>query len=36
MLKHGADLLVDRLDPERAVSVAKGVTKGKLDLDSIV
>lgn len=30
MLKHGADLLVDRLDPERAVAIIKGVTKGKL------
>ncbi|KAK0127125.1 hypothetical protein ONS96_006683 [Cadophora gregata f. sp. sojae] len=30
MLKHGADLLVDRLDPERAVEIVKGVTKGKL------
>jgi hypothetical protein len=30
MLKHGADLLVDRLDPKRAVEVVKGITKGKL------
>jgi NADPH:quinone reductase-like Zn-dependent oxidoreductase len=30
MLKHGADLLVDRLDTERAVEIIKGVTKGKL------
>jgi D-arabinose 1-dehydrogenase-like Zn-dependent alcohol dehydrogenase len=30
MLKHGADLLVDRLDPERAIAIIKGVTKGKL------
>ncbi|KAH6724550.1 hypothetical protein BKA61DRAFT_536174 [Leptodontidium sp. MPI-SDFR-AT-0119] len=30
MLKHGADLLVDRLDPGRAVEIVKGITKGKL------
>lgn len=30
MLKHGADLLVDRIDTERAVSIVKGITKGKL------
>lgn len=30
MLKHGADLLVDRLDTERAVAVVKGITKGKM------
>jgi len=30
MLKYGADLLVDRLDPERAIAIIKGVTKGKL------
>ena len=30
MLKHGADLLVDRLDPERAIEIVKAVTKGKL------
>jgi len=30
MLKHGADLLVDRCDPDRAVEIVKGITKGKL------
>jgi hypothetical protein len=30
MLRHGADLLVDRLDTERAISVVKSITKGKL------
>lgn len=30
MLKYKADLLVDRLDTERAISIIKGVTKGKL------
>ena len=30
MLKHGADLLVDRMDPERAISIVKGITKGRL------
>lgn len=30
MLKHGADLLVDRLDTERAVAIVKSITKGKL------
>ncbi|KAI9650665.1 hypothetical protein NHQ30_000685 [Ciborinia camelliae] len=30
MLKHGADLLVDRFDTERAISIVKGITKGKL------
>jgi hypothetical protein len=30
MLKHGADLLVDRLDTDRAVSIVKNVTRGKL------
>lgn len=30
MLKHGADLLVDRVDPERAIQIVKAVTKGKL------
>jgi D-arabinose 1-dehydrogenase-like Zn-dependent alcohol dehydrogenase len=30
MLKHGADLLVDRLDSERAVQIVKAVTRGKL------
>lgn len=30
MLKHGADLLVDRLDPERVVAIIKSITKGKL------
>ncbi|KAE9362610.1 quinone oxidoreductase [Stipitochalara longipes BDJ] len=30
MLKHGADLLVDRLDSKRAVQIVKAVTKGKL------
>jgi NADPH:quinone reductase-like Zn-dependent oxidoreductase len=37
MLKHGADLLVDRLDSKRAISIVKGITKGKLrfGLDTI-
>lgn len=30
LLEAGADLLVDRKDPERAVQIIKGVTKGKL------
>jgi threonine dehydrogenase-like Zn-dependent dehydrogenase len=30
LLDAGADLLVDRKDPERAVQIIKGVTKGKL------
>lgn len=30
MLKAGAELLVDRLDTERAISIVKGVTNGKL------
>ncbi|PQE06225.1 oxidoreductase zinc-binding dehydrogenase family protein [Rutstroemia sp. NJR-2017a BBW] len=30
MLKHGADLLVDRLDTDRAVSIIRNVTRGKL------
>ena len=30
VLKYGADMLVDRLDTERAISVVEGVTKGKL------
>lgn len=30
MLKHGADLLVDRLDTARAVAIVRGITKGKL------
>ena len=30
MLKYGADLLIDRYDPERAIAIVKGVTKGKL------
>jgi hypothetical protein len=30
MLKYGADLLVDRLDTERAISIVRAVTKGKL------
>lgn len=30
MLKHGADLLVDRLDPDRVVEIVKGITKGQL------
>jgi D-arabinose 1-dehydrogenase-like Zn-dependent alcohol dehydrogenase len=30
MLRHGADLLVDRVDTKRAISIVKGVTKGKL------
>jgi hypothetical protein len=37
MLRHGADLLVDRLDGERAISIVKGITKGRLrfGLDTI-
>jgi D-arabinose 1-dehydrogenase-like Zn-dependent alcohol dehydrogenase len=37
MLKYGADLLVDRHDPERAIAIVKGITKGKLrfGLDTI-
>ncbi len=30
MLKYGADLLVDRLDPERAIQIIKAVTRGNL------
>ncbi|KAG9241658.1 hypothetical protein BJ878DRAFT_216717 [Calycina marina] len=30
MLKYGADLLVDRMDPARAIAIIKGVTNGKL------
>lgn len=30
MLKHGADLLVDRLDEQRAIEIVKGITKEKL------
>lgn len=30
MLRHGADLLVDRLDTERAILIVKGITKGRL------
>lgn len=30
MLRHGADLLVDRLDEERAISIVEGITKGRL------
>lgn len=30
MLKHGADLLVDRLNPERAIEIVKNITKGRL------
>jgi hypothetical protein len=30
MLKHGANLLVDRLDSERAIQIVKAVTRGKL------
>lgn len=30
MLRHGADLLVDRLDTERAISIVKGITQGRL------
>jgi D-arabinose 1-dehydrogenase-like Zn-dependent alcohol dehydrogenase len=30
MLKHGADLLVDRLDPDRAVEIIRSVTGGRL------
>ena len=37
MLAHGADLLVDRMDKERAISIVKGITKGRLrfGLDTI-
>ena len=37
MLRHGADLLVDRLDTQRAVSIVRGITKGTLrfGLDTI-
>lgn len=30
MLKHGADLLVDRFDTQRAIEIIKSVTRGKL------
>ncbi|KAF4631411.1 hypothetical protein G7Y89_g6722 [Cudoniella acicularis] len=30
MLKYGADLLVDRLNPQRAVSILRSITRGKL------
>lgn len=30
LLKHGADLLVDRHDTARAIAIIRGVTKGKL------
>ncbi len=30
MLKYGADLLVDRLDPNRAIEIIKAVTKNNL------
>lgn len=30
MLKHGTDLLVDRHDEERAITIVKSITKGKL------
>ncbi|KAK2758729.1 putative secondary metabolism biosynthetic enzyme [Arachnomyces sp. PD_36] len=30
LLEAGADLLVDRKDPERAIQIIRGVTKGKL------
>ena len=30
MLNYGADLLVDRIDTERAISIVQGVTKGRL------
>lgn len=30
MLDYGADLLVDRIDTERAISIVQGVTKGRL------
>lgn len=30
MLRHGADLLVDRLDTGRAISIVKGITQGRL------
>lgn len=30
MLKHGADLLIDRYDTERAISIVKSITKGNL------
>ena len=37
MLRHGADLLVDRLDTERAISVVSSITRGRLrfGLDTI-
>jgi D-arabinose 1-dehydrogenase-like Zn-dependent alcohol dehydrogenase len=37
MLRHGADLLIDRQDTARAASIIRGVTKGKLrfGLDAI-
>lgn len=30
LLKHGADLLVDRIDTGRAVAILRGITKGRL------
>jgi NADPH:quinone reductase-like Zn-dependent oxidoreductase len=30
LLEAGAELLVDRLDPERAIAIIRGVTKGRL------
>lgn len=30
MLKYGADMLVDRIDTERAISIVRSVTKGRL------
>jgi hypothetical protein len=30
VLRHGADLLVDRVDTKRAVSIVRSVTKGRL------
>lgn len=30
MLKYGADLLVDRIDSARAISIVKSITKGRL------
>lgn len=32
LLEAGADLLVDRRDPERAIEIIRGVTKGRLRL----
>lgn len=30
MLKYGADVLVDRFDPKRAIEIVKSITKGRL------